>query len=309
MKAQRINRSPYSENENENEHEDWHSEQGDISERTEQSERKKHKSTRKKGILVIKTIVVFVVIFFALFLLSASPLFSLSEIEVSGNGLYKEEQIIEKSGLEYGQNCFSALIDKNILKALSLRCSSAEYNIVSTSPYIKSVEVQYHLPDKITIHVEERSKSVVVPYFESGILIDEEGYVVDIIKNFKQTELPVVTGFSFEKYDLGKKLVVKDEDSIELVLTIINALRQADRNSTRKLAYEIQSIDVTDINSVKIHLKSGLTVKVGDGTDIFYCVSATKEIVFNNLEEGVKGIIDFSNNAKPVFIPENIIAG
>ena len=302
MKSQKINHSP----EIEKEDEYLHSEQDDSSERPE---RKKREFARKKRVFILKTIVILVIVLFAMILLSASPLFSLAEIEVSGNMLYKEELIVDKSGLEYGQNCFSALLDKNILKALSLRSSSAERNISSSCPYIKNVEVQYHLPDKISIRVEERSKSVVVPYFESGILIDEEGYVVDIIKNFKQTELPVVTGFSFEKYDLGKKLAVKDEDSIELVLTIINALRQADRDSAQKLTYEIKSIDVTDVKSVKLLLKSGLAVNIGDGTDIYYRVSAAKEILFNGLEEGVKGIIDFSNNAKPVFIPESIIAG
>ncbi|MDR3120757.1 MAG: FtsQ-type POTRA domain-containing protein [Clostridiales bacterium] len=251
-----------------------------------------------------KVALVFALTALILTLLSASPLFSVSEIEVRGNLYYSENQILTKSGLRTGQNGFTALRGKNLLKLLAFRCAAAEQAISFACPYVKSVQVHYKLPNKISIAVEERSKSVVVPYFDSGLLIDEEGYVVDILKNYRSAELPVAVGLSFADYALGKKLVVADEAGIEAVLTIINALRQADRDSEDVFAWKVRSIDVRNRMNIRLTLDDGLSVDLGDGTDIYYRVSAAKEIVFHGLEPGAVGLVCFSNTAKPVFIPD-----
>jgi hypothetical protein len=238
-----------------------------------------------------------------LLLVSLSPIFSVSAIEVHGNQYYSDDQIIGKSGLRVGQNGFSALLGGDVLKSLAFRSASAERGIAQACPYVKAVRVQYELPRLIRISVEERSKSVVAPYFDSGLLIDEEGYVVDIVKNVGDSGLPVVNGLSLEKYELGKKLPVKDEAGIDAVLALVSALRQADRDSGDVLAWEIKSIDVSDLKNIRLFLKSGLAANLGDGDDIYYRVSALKEIVFSGLEPGAAGLVDFSGGARPVYTP------
>ena len=262
-------------------------------------------SPPKKRSNVIQGMFISIALICMLILVSASPIFAISTIEVSGGNFYKDSQIIDLSGLALGQNGFTSLFGDDLIKMFSFRCSEAERRIAESCPYIKNVQVKYSIPDVIVIQIEERSKSVVVPYVESGLLIDEEGYVVDVIKSHRQSDLPVINGFTFDKYELGKKLAVRNEKCLEVVLSIINALRQADRDTPEKLSYEIELIDVSDSGSIKLLLNSGLLVNIGNGEDVYYRISATKEIIFNGLEPGAKGIVDFSNNAKPVFIPDS----
>ena len=287
---------------------DWGYEMQDYDTQDEnppQNEQASNSTPKRRTAL--QSVVIALLLICMLILISASPLFAVSDIEVRGGNFYKDNHIIDLSGIVQGQNGFSALMGDDLLKIFALRCGDAERRIAEACPYVKSVHVRYTLPDKIEIKLEERSKSVVVPYIESGLLIDEEGFVVDIIKSHRQTDLPVIKGFVFDKYELGKKLAVRDEKSLELVLTIINALRQADRDTIEKLSYEIESIDISDINSIKLPLKSGIMVNIGNGDDIYYRISATKEIIFSGLEPGAKGIVDFTNNAKPIFIPDSNI--
>jgi hypothetical protein len=132
---------------------------------------------------------------------------------------------------------------------------------------------------------------------------------VDIVKNVGDTDLPVVNGVSLESYELGEKLPVKDEAGIDAVLALVSALRQADRDSGDVLAWEIKSIDVSDLKNIMVFLKSGLAANMGDGEDIYYRVSALKEIVFGGLEPGAAGLVDFSGGARRVYTPRAAGAG
>jgi cell division septal protein FtsQ len=262
-----------------------------------------------KFAVAAKALLISLVILLTLLLISLSPMFSVAAIEVSGNQYYSDDQIIGKSGILLGQNGFSTLLGGGPAKALAFRSASAERGIADACPYVKAVRVQYELPRLIRISVEERNKSVVAPYFGSGLLIDEEGDVVDIVKNVGDTDLPVVEGLRIETYELGEKIGVKSEACMDAVLALVSALRQADRGSGDVLAWEIRLIDVSDLKNIRLAMKSGLAANFGDGEDIYYRVSALKEIVFNGLEPGASGLVDFSGGARPVYSPNAAGAG
>jgi cell division septal protein FtsQ len=242
-------------------------------------------------------------------LIGATPLFSITEIQVSGNNYYTKSQIVSKSGLQTGRNGFAALLGKNIFKVFSLRCADAEQAIASAFPYVKTVHARYSLPRTIVIEVEERSKSFIAPYFGSGLLIDGEGVVVDIIRDYGQSELPVAAGLSIKHYEIGKTLTQEDEAGIEAVIFIVNALRQADRDSDEVLAWNIEVIDVGDRDNMLLVLNNGITVNLGDGTELYYRVNAAKEIMAHGIGEGEEGAIVFSNGARPVFVPGGAAPG
>jgi len=236
-------------------------------------------------------------------LIIATPHFSISEIKVSGNNYYSDSQIVAKSGLRTGQNGFTALRGNNIFKIISFRCDAAEDSVISACPYIKSINIRYILPAAIQIEVEERNKSVVIPYFGTGLLIDGEGVVVDIVRNYSQTGLPVASGLSVSRYEIGKAIAVRDELKIDAILSVVNALRQADRDSDEALAWRISEIDVSDMKNILLKINNGIDINLGDGTELYYRVSAVKEILVHGIDEGEEGVIVFSNGARPVFVP------
>ena len=249
--------------------------------------------------------VLFAIVLFAAtaLLVSATPLFSITGIEVSGNHFYDKSQIVIRSGLHVGQNGFAALRGGNPAQLASLRCAQAEREVASACPYIKAAHVRYMPPHTIIIDVEERSKSVVVPYFESGLIIDEEGVVVDIVKDYRLAELPVAYGLPVSGYEMGELLAAGDKAGVGTVLELINAIRQVDRDSDEVFAWKIDSIDISDPRNVKLALNNGISVNLGDGSDLYYRLSMTKEIVAHGIGEGEPGEISFSNGARPVFAP------
>ena len=249
---------------------------------------------------------VFFVILFALtvaLIISATPLFSISDIEVNGNSYYSSGAIISKSGLSIGQNGFSALIGGNVFKALALRCSPAEQSIASACPYIKTIQARYVLPRTIRIDLEERNAAFVVPYFGSGLLIDGEGVVVDIVRDYRQSELPLAQGLPIERYDIGKALATGAEMGVGAVLSVINTIKQAGRDSDEIKAWDVNAIDVGDLRNITVSVNNSIDINFGDGTELYYRVNAAEEIMEHGIEEGETGLIIFSNGARPVFVP------
>lgn len=261
-------------------------------------------NTKSGGSAAGKIILVTALTLTAVLIIGATPFFSISGIELTGNKYYETGHIIAKSGLRVGQNGFSALQGDNIIKILSFRCGTAEKAVSSSCPYIKTIQIRYVLPDIIRIEIEERNKSVVVPYFESGLLIDGEGVVVDIIKNYRQSELPVVTGLTVISCETGKKIVTANVSKLETVLSVVSAIRQVDRDSDDTLVWRIDTIGVSDPDNITLGIRDGLNVYLGDGTDLYYRVSFTKEIISNGIYGDEKGDIVFTNGARPVFIPD-----
>ena len=248
-------------------------------------------------------LIVFLIALTSVLLIGVTPLFSISDIEINGNSYYNDTLIISKSGLRIGQNGFSALIGKNIFKSISFRCATAEQAVVSACPYIKSIQARYILPRTIRIDVEERYASFVAPYFSSGLLVDGEGVVVDITRNYIETGLPVALGLSVERYLIGEPLSVDYGYGIETILSVLNAIKQADRDSDETLAWKVETIDISDYRNIILNMNNGIGVNLGDGTDLYYRVSAAKEIIAHGIEEGSRGTIIFSNGARPVFVP------
>ena len=258
----------------------------------------------RKDFKYTKALLITLLAIATVFLVGVTPLFSISDISVSGNKYYSDSHIIEKSGLRAGQNGFSALLSKNIIKMLSLRCANAEQAVAAACPYVKSVQARYAPPRAISIEIEERGKSVIVPYFGSGLLIDGEGVVVDIVGNYRESELPVALGISIKRYEVGKTLSVEDESSVGSLLLIVNAIRQADRDGGGNLSWKVDSINVSDPRNLTLGINNGISVNLGDGTELYYRVSAAKEIMAHGVNEGEKGVIMFTNGARPVFIPD-----
>jgi len=256
--------------------------------------------------LAFVAIIIVLILTTAILFFGMAPYFSISEIEVSGNSYYDAGHIIAKSGIRAGQNGFTALKGNNVIKLLSFRCGDAEQAVAAACPYVKSINIRYVMPAAIRVEIVERSKSVILPYFGIGLLIDGEGVAVDIVRDFNQYDLPVATGVSITHYEIGKAISVSDDRRIETVLLVVSALRQVDRDSDDTLSWQITSIDVSDLRNIYLYMNNGINVNLGDGTELYYRVSAVKEILTHGISEGETGEIIFSNGARPVFVPSAI---
>ena len=165
---------------------------------------------RQKKQLAFLTMITLVAALIAVILLT--PAFNVNNIEITGNSMVRDEEIIMAGGLS-----------KNV-NILNVDTDAAEKNIKSLL-YIKKAEIKRSFPDTIKIKVMEE---VGVAYFttKSGyVIISSDGKCIDVSSGLSEDKnssgqvaqlpkLPVIKGIKNVKYSKGE--IVESEDSHRL---------------------------------------------------------------------------------------------
>jgi cell division protein FtsQ len=157
------------------------------------------KKRRKKHYFL--RFLVFLAVLAGVFMILASPLFDIDEIDVKGGSRYTPEQIVEMSGIRSGENIFMT------------RMSKAEKAVLS-DPYIETAEITRKLPHKIIISVKERTDGFCVLFKEKYYTLDSGGTVVavaDTLPNVTLIDgLGVISAVSGEKLEVEKNMLLAD---------------------------------------------------------------------------------------------------
>lgn len=243
---------------------------------------------------------VFLIIVLSL-LLMITPLFSISEIEVTGNNYYESEQIIKSSEIDVGRNGF-LMINGDLKHFISLRYHNEEMNITSKLPYIRSARVFFLPAGKVLITVEEREALLSVEYLDVFLLLDKYGYVVEVIDEEKSSYI-TAKGLRFNGFELGGKLFVDNPDNLEALISFVGALTKEEKNDKLKIEDYINLIDINDKDNLKLFLDSRIIVNFGQIKDSQYKIRTLKQIFFESIRETEKGMLDFSSGEYPVFMP------
>jgi len=257
----------------------------------------KRKNRIRFWIKLILTLVLFGVM---LVLITFLPFFSVDEIEVNGNLHYDAETYINAIEADVGDNGFK-FISGSLLNILSFRYGRSELNILKNYPYVKDVIVRYMIPDRIVIDVIERKPVVLVPYYGTYLVMDNEGYIVDSVKDPGNEYLPVVKGFNFDNYEIGHALIVDNPQKIKQLVKLISQIRESDESGGYTLRDKIVFYDVNDVNNILVTLNEELVINLGDLRDLRYRLDTLKEILKSAIKNE-KGLLDFTAGENPVFI-------
>lgn len=261
--------------------------------------RRKVKRTKlQKNIL--KTLLFIVVLTVALVLAARTSLFNIDSINVIGNTRYNEEQIIKTSGITVGENGFIKM-GINPVDIFTLSFGKSQQSISKTYPYIKNVSVRYSIPNKINIYIVERKPACIVDVKGVGILVDSEMYALDVAKKGENYDMPKLYGLKFAKFLFGDALKVSNPETIKLLKSLTDSIDKSDLNDKLKINKLITSINLQDINNIKITLKPQITVNFGDLNDLEYKITYLKKIFEEYIIENERGYLDFSTGDNPVF--------
>ncbi|MDR2166721.1 MAG: FtsQ-type POTRA domain-containing protein [Clostridiales bacterium] len=149
----------------------------------------------KKKRLSFRFFVILAVLAFALVGVMISPLFRVAEIEIYGNAVLTEAEILAAFELETGVNIF----------AFSTTRAAERVNAL---PYSRFVTVSRQLPDKITITMQEREPAANIRLGAAYLLIDNAGMVLSTGQS-PIRGLPIVTGINFANFAIGQYLQVE----------------------------------------------------------------------------------------------------
>lgn len=212
-------------------------------------ERQNRKKKRRANLRKLFGNIAFVVLIFVGILVALYYTFLLSDIVVTGNEAYSSQYIIDLSGLKIGRHMLLCDMDR------------AAENI-SSDPYLQVDGVTYIFPSRIRIAITERKEIAGIIGLNYNVIIDRNGYVLAMGPGVDLSGLIQVSGASLAGFQVGERLGQGDDFSTATLVNLIAALEQ------QELVDDIASIDLTTPLAVTMRTQNGLTVFIGQPTDL-----------------------------------------
>ncbi len=249
-----------------------------------EKEEQKAKKRRRHGNYVIYYVMLAVVAFIIFAILSVTVLFNAEGIEVEGDTIYTDEQIIEASGLKGDENLvrLSLLgVDDDILEAL-VSLDSAEVTKQFFPPRIK-----------ITVAPAEP----MVNFYYAG-----KNYVISHVGRVMQIESSAADCMEVIGYQPGDNVVIGDyitaanpeqDETIKTMSDMIEAMG----------IEKITKLDISDSLSIKMIYDNRVEITLGTIFQLDQKLTIVKELVENYISAGEKVTLDVSNPERVVQRP------
>lgn len=263
----------------------------------------KRKKRLRRILLFIRNIFILALLVTTAVYAAQSPFFNIQAIEVKGAAHYDQQTLVDASGIIAGENGFRLLFEEPG-RFYFLRVGLAEKAILESCPYIKTVKARFILPSRISIEVEERQAAAVLQLTGTSLLIDREGYLLEINPDLEKSDLPVIKGIKPATYKPGKKLDIPD-DVLPAVFNLLAEIGELDSKNEDKLLPSVDYIEAGDMNNIGFSLQSRVLVNLGEPVDLNYKLNAVRTIFNKNIKNNERGKLDFSFDENPVFTPEN----
>lgn len=251
----------------------------------ERDKKLKRKNFRLKILKYTSLVILIIgVIVFAML----SPIFNITNINVTGNNKLTVDEVISLSRIENNENIFR-ISKSNVIKN------------IKQNAYVNKVEIHKKYPNSIQIIIEERVPNFLLQFGNGYVYINNQGYMLEI--SSEKLELPIITGFSTPQENLvaGNRLIQEDLEKLETVIRIISSAQ------SNGIANLITSIDISDSNNYTLYLESEKkTVYLGDcsnlGTRMLYLVG----ILENEKEHEGEIFINMNLNTDYPFFREKV---
>lgn len=255
---------------------------------------RKHKGFKYFFVFIIITGVLAAVMMF-------SPLLLLSDISVNDLSHYTAEEIIQNSGLEIGENTLH-YFGGSFQELFGLRLGDIERR-VENLPWVRTAEIRYHFPGTVQMTITERNAIAWVRHMGSYLLIDEEGYVMEVASSLDD-RYPEIRGVQLDKFALGKKMETEKPEKIEWLIQLLQSLEQVDQGPYPSLGEVLDWVDFLQEKELYLSLDGRITAKVELDDQLTYRLSYLKELYYNYIRPGEKGMIDFFDEKYARFIAE-----
>ena len=210
--------------------------------------------------------------------LGISVFFRVNQITVTGNRQYSEEEIIEASGIQTGDNLFF------------INRGAAYSRIYTRLPYVENAVITRSLPNRLQIRITESSAMAVVAAEESGQwIVDRTCKLLAPADGANLPGLIQVDGLTAIAPEVGQVVSPGEADTPKVsYLGVI--LREI---SELGLKDDITRIDLSNVANPSFDYLGRFTVKLGANENIDYKFQVLLSAVAT-LEEGDRGTLDLS---------------
>ena len=214
--------------------------------------------------------------------------FLLSSVEVTGNRRYSRNYIVELSGLKLKQHMLTVDLDE------------VRRNI-QDDPYLQVSSVNYLFPSRIRIAVTERQAIAGIEGLDYNVIIDDQGYVLEMGMGIDLTGMIIVTGANMTGFRVGERLGEGNDFSTATLIALFRAIEEND------LLGSIRAIDLSTPLAITVTAVNGLKVFVGQSTDLDGKFASLKKELPAFLRQNINwGMLYLSAKGGTVYSPREI---
>lgn len=216
--------------------------------------------------------------------LTNSPMFDVTEVQVTGNNKIESELFSGEADALKGQNIF--LFDMDML-----------HSILSKQPYFSSIESKRTLPGKVDIEITEKKAEIY--YLKDGVayLLERNSTLLEIGGN--QVQGMTILIDSEEIPSLGERLYSEDSKK-GIFLKEFRYLQE--RNISDTL---IETVDLTDMSRIRTYYRD-IEIILGYDDSLKDKLNKAINIIEGGSLQEKKGYIDLSYPEKPVVFIEPV---
>ena len=238
---------------------------------------------KRRRNMSIYYLMAFAVITISLVVLSVTIMFNANRIEISGNTVYTEEQIVEISGVSTGNNL------------VRLDTAAAEKRLGETLPYIEEVKVLRKLPDAVTIDIVEAVPIANIEYQGKYYLVSTNGKILEADLEKPHDDLVIVKGFELKTLGLGDEIGSDDSFKFNIFKTITATLE--------RLEFEgISEVDITERTDIGLVYDKRIKILLGSSIDLDYKLTAVKTVMDGKVSDTFKGVVVYHNASSGISV-------
>ena len=236
--------------------------------------RRHNRRRRRRGSLGPLLRVLSVLLTAAAIVAALTLFFKVDQVVVSGNERYSDQEIVEVSGVEQGDNLI--LMDK-------YRIAEQLYTQL---PYITEVRINRKLPDMLLVEVVETKAVAVIKGGSSNWLLDSEGKLLEVIGSAAIKNYLSIEGTTAQDPAISGTLQLAQESplSAERLLELLGELER------RGMLEKTSSLDVSDPEHLTLSYDGRFQVEMFYDADFAYKLNCLQETVAR-LEPNETGII------------------
>jgi cell division septal protein FtsQ len=230
----------------------------------------------RRALLIISALLLIVALVFVAYMV-----FRVREVAVVGCQSLDAKDVASMSGLKYGQ-CIFLLDKQEVMDALA------------ADSRIKPVSIDVEYPDRVTITIKERIPTAYIEKSGALIVIDDEGWVLDVKNQPAGVERPLVYGLQADAFEVGQQLSSGDMFRVDVMTRVLQAVEKA--------GIDLESLDVTLAADIMLTTADGLVVELGDDTQLDKKMALVNTLVKEIASMGkTGGILNVSSVDKAYF--------
>ncbi len=213
-------------------------------------------------------------------LLCVFLLFKVSSLQVTGDPVYSQEEVLALCDYAIGDNLLFA------------PTQSQEERLESQLPYVEDAEVIKHFPNTLEIRITAAQTAASVSSGGGWLYVSSQGKILELGAEPAAATMQV-TGFVSTATQPGQYLQAEDATALSALQEILTALTQ------REMITQCTRLDLTDLYDIRLWYQDRVECKLGSTAELTYKLDFAYDALINPTTEnkiGDKetGVLDLS---------------